>query len=108
MVGPQNPLEFQDVVSTTEKLRPLAEATGGGARRLARAAADAIALPRIVAMQPSPSYSGGDYIGIKRAGASALIGVSQTPLAVGLISLALLLGALVWMWRREGGGGARA
>ena len=26
-VGPDNPVEFQDVVSTTQKLRPLAEAT---------------------------------------------------------------------------------
>lgn len=34
-VGPENPREFQDVVSTTDKLRPLAEATGGTARRLA-------------------------------------------------------------------------
>ena len=34
-VGPDNPLELQEVVSTTEKLRPLAEATGGGVRRLA-------------------------------------------------------------------------
>ena len=61
------------------------------------------ALPRVVAMQPSPSYSGSDYIGVKRAGASALIGVRQTPLAVGFLGLALLLGALVWVWRREGG-----
>ena len=33
-VGPENPLEMQDVVSTPEKLRPLAEATGGRVRRL--------------------------------------------------------------------------
>ena len=103
VVGPQNPVEFQDVVSTPEKLKAFAEATGGGVHRLARGAADAITLPRVVAMQPSPSYSGSDYIGIKRAGASALIGVKQTPLAVGFLGLALLLGALVWVWRREGG-----
>ena len=30
-VGPENPREFQDVVSTTEKLLPLAEAAGGTA-----------------------------------------------------------------------------
>ena len=107
MVGPQNPVEFQDVALNTEKLRPLAEATGGGVRRLARGADDAITPPRVVAMQPSPSYSGSGYIGIKRAGASALIGVTQTPLAVGFLGLALLLGALAWAWRREGGGATR-
>ena len=32
-VGPDNPLEFREVVSTPEKLRPLAEATGGTVRR---------------------------------------------------------------------------
>ena len=106
VVGPQNPVEFQDVVSTPDKLKPLAEATGGGVRRLASRADDPVTLPRIVAMQPSPSYSGSDYIGIKRAGASQLIGVSQTPLAIGFLGLALLLGALVWMWRSEGGRGA--
>jgi hypothetical protein len=107
VVGPQNPVEFQDVVSTPEKLKSLAEATGGGVHRLARGADDPVTLPRVVAMQPSPSYSGSDYIGVKRAGASALIGVRQTPLAVGFLGLALLLGALVWVWRREGGGATR-
>ena len=107
VVGPQNPVEFQDVVSTPDKLKPLAEATGGGVHRLARGADDSVTLPRVVAMQPSPSYSGGDYIGIKRAGASALVGVRQTPLAIGFLGLALLLGALVLVWRREGGGAAR-
>ena len=38
-VGPDNPLEMQDVVSTTEKLRPIAEATGGTVRRLRLGAA---------------------------------------------------------------------
>jgi hypothetical protein len=36
-VGPENPREFQEVVSTTEKLRPLAEATGGTVRRIGTA-----------------------------------------------------------------------
>ena len=33
-VGQENPLEMQDVVSTPEKLKPLAEATGGTVRRV--------------------------------------------------------------------------
>jgi hypothetical protein len=107
VVGPDNPVEFQDVVSTLEKLRPLAEASGGGVRRLARSANDAADVPRLIAMQESPSYSGADYIGVKRTGASELVGVAQTPLAAGFLGLAALLGALVWAWFREGGG-ARA
>ena len=104
VVGPQNPLELQEVVSTTEKLRPLAEATGGGVRRLAARAGDAVAVPRVIAMHEQPSYSGADYIGIERTNASELVGVSRKPLATGFLGLLALLGALVWAWRREGGG----
>ena len=107
VVGPDNPLEFQEVVSTLDKLRPLAEASGGSIRRLARAASDPVDMPRLIAMHESPSYAGADYIGVKRTGASELIGVAQTPLAAGFLGLAALLGALVWVWFREGGG-ARA
>ncbi len=109
VVGPENPLEFQEVVSTLEKLRPLAEASGGSVRRLARRAGDAIEIPRLVSMHESPVYDGADYIGVKRTGASALVGVAETPLAAGFLGLAALLGALIWVWFREGGGarGAR-
>jgi hypothetical protein len=107
VVGPENPLEFQEVVSTLEKLRPLAEASGGSVRRLAQRADDPIDVPRLVSMHPAPSYDGADYIGVKRTGASALIGVAQTPLAAGFLGLAALLGALIWVWAREGGGARR-
>ena len=104
VVGPENPLEFQEVVSTPEKLRPLAEASGGSVRRLSARAGDPIDVPRIVAMHSSPVYAGADYIGVKRTGASELIGVAETPLAAGFLGLAALLGALIWVWFREGGG----
>ncbi len=97
-VGPDNPLEFQEVVSTTERLRPLAEATGGSARRIG----DPANL-RIVGMRESPSYAGSGYLAIKRTGASALIGVSRWPLALGFAGLAALIGALALMWVTEGG-----
>ena len=73
---------MQDVVSTTEKLRPLAEATGGTVRRIA-ASGDAIAMPRVVSLNPAPSYGGGDYIGVKRTGATELIGARSTSLPSG-------------------------
>ena len=103
-VGPDNPLEMQDVVSTMEKLRPIAEATGGGVRRLAAGPGDAIAAPRVVSLNPSPSYSGTDYIGVKRTGSTELIGVRSTSLASGFFGLALLLGMAVAAWLVEGGG----
>ena len=103
-VGPGNPLEMQDVVSTTEKLRPLAEATGGTIRRIAAGSGgDAIAMPRIVSLNPAPSYGGSDYIGVKRTGSTELLGASSTSLATGFLGLAALLGAVIGAWLRESG-----
>ena len=101
-VGPENPLEYREVVSTPEKLRPLAEASGGSVRRIGEAGGSAIHLPRLVAMRDSPVYAGGDYIGIRRTGASIARGIRLAPLAVGLFGLLVLLGALVAAWAWEG------
>ena len=100
-VGPENPREFQDVVSTTDKLRPLAEATGGTARRLATQGDD-VALPRLVAMRESPIYGGADYAGVKRTQASVAVGIGISPLAIGLLGLVALLGSLILAWGWEG------
>src|SRR5208337_2642620 len=101
-VGPDNPLEMRDVVSTPEKLRPIAEATGGTARRLASASGDLV-IPRVVGLNPGVSYGGGDYIGIKRTGSSELIGARSTSLASGFFGLAFLLGAVLAAWLAEAG-----
>jgi hypothetical protein len=101
-VGPANPLELQDVVSTPEKLRPIAEATGGTVRRLAAAGGN-VAIPRVVGLNPGASYGRGDYIGIKRTGSSELIGARSTSLASGFFGLAFLLGAVVAAWLAEAG-----
>jgi hypothetical protein len=106
-VGPANPIEFQEVVSTTEHLAPLAEATGGTVRRLAPHPGDAVAVPNIVAMHSGVSYGGSGYIGVKRTDSSVVVGVASTPLAVGFLGLAALLGALVLAWWREGSSGGR-
>jgi hypothetical protein len=102
-VGPENPLEMRDVVSTTEKLRPVAEATGGSVRRLSSSAADDANVPRIVGLNPAPNYAGRDFAGIKRTGSSELIGARSTSLASGFFGLALLLGAVVAGWLAEAG-----
>jgi hypothetical protein len=35
-IGPANPAEFQDVISTTDRLAPIAEATGGSVQRVSQ------------------------------------------------------------------------
>ena len=101
-VGPANPLEYREVTSTPDRLKPLAEATGGTVRRIGTAGSDAINMPRLVAMRDSPVYGGADFIGIRRTGASLVRGVKLAPLAVGFFGLLALLGAIVGAWAFEG------
>jgi hypothetical protein len=108
-VGPENPREFQEVVSTTEKLRPLAEATGGTVRRIGQAGSSDVSLPRIVAMHDSPVYGGADYAAIKRTDAAQVTGIGVAPLAVGFLGLLVLLASTIAAWVYEGRGrGARS
>jgi hypothetical protein len=100
-VGPDNPIEFQDVLSDTEKLRPIAVATGGTVRRIADAG-DAINVPRIVSQQGVPTFGGSDFIGIKRTDASIVRGVGVMPLALGWSGILALLGVLLATWLYEG------
>jgi hypothetical protein len=107
-VGPENPREFQEVVSTPDKLKPLAEATGGTVRRIGNAENSDVSLPRLVAIGESPVYGGAGYAAIKRVGASEVKGVSVMPLAIGFLGLMALLGSVTAAWLFEGrGGGTR-
>jgi hypothetical protein len=61
-----------------------------------------LTVPRIVSMRPSASYAGNGWLGLKATEASVLNGVDRYPLMIGLLGLALLLGALSLTWYREG------
>ena len=101
-VGPENPREYQEVVSTPDRFRALAEATGGTIRRLASGGRDAISVPRIVAMHEAPTYGGADYLGIRKTGSSIVRGIGLFPVAVGFLGLLILLGSTVAAWAAEG------
>jgi hypothetical protein len=100
-VGPENPREFQEVVSTPDKLRPLIEASGGTIRRISGAAAD-LRLPRFVSMRESPVYGGTDYVGFRRTGSSIVTGIGVAPMAIGFFGLIVLLGGVLLGWLWEG------
>jgi len=100
-VGPVNAPEFADPVSTTEKLKPFAEATGGSVRRISDVSGS-VTLPNIVPVSGSSDASGSDWIGLKTTGDSVLKAVDRVPLFGGFFGLALLLLALGAMWYREG------
>jgi hypothetical protein len=99
-VGPINPKEFSEVTSTTELLRPLAQATGGDARRIVDGSS--IDLPRIVPVRASGIFRGDGWMGVKMRDASVVRGVGVLPIFAGLIGLLLLLGAFAATWLREG------
>ncbi len=99
-VGPVNPKEFSEVTYTPEMLKPLAQATGGDARRVADGSG--IELPRIVPVRASGIFRGDGWMGVKMRDASVVRGVGVLPVFAGLIGLLLLLGAFAATWLREG------
>jgi hypothetical protein len=99
-VGPANPREFAEVTSTTDVLAPLANATGGDARRLETSSG--VSMPRVLAVRSSDTFHGDDWIGVKMRDASVVRGIGVLPVFAGLIGLLLLVGSLAATWLREG------
>ncbi|HZR75397.1 hypothetical protein [Bradyrhizobium sp.] len=99
-VGPTNPKEFSEVTSTTDTLKPLAQATGGDVQRVVNGSS--IDLPRIVPVRASSIFRGDGWMGVKMRDASVVRGVGVLPVFAGLIGLLLLLGAFAATWVREG------
>jgi len=99
-VGPTNPKEFSEVTSTTDMLKPLAQASGGDARRVVDGSS--IELPRIVPVRASSVFRGDGWMGVRMRDASVVKGVGVLPLFAGLIGLLLLLGGFAATWLREG------
>ncbi|EAQ36601.1 hypothetical protein NB311A_15077 [Nitrobacter sp. Nb-311A] len=99
-VGPVNPKEFSEVTSTIDALKPLAQASGGDARRIANGSD--IDVPRIVPVHASSVFRGEGWLGVRMRNASVVRSVGVLPVFAGLIGLLLLLGAFAATWLREG------
>ena len=99
-VGPANPREFQEVTSTTDVLRKVADATGGDARRLDTG--HGLDVPRVLPVRTSSVFKGDDWIGLKMRDVSVVRGIGVLPVFAGLIGLLLLIGSLAATWAREG------
>ncbi|MBR1170829.1 hypothetical protein [Bradyrhizobium liaoningense] len=99
-VGPTNPKEFSEVTSTVDTLKPLTQATGGDAVRVA--AGSSVELPRILPVRSVGMFHGDGWMGVRMRDASVVKGVGVLPIFSGLIGLLLLLGAFAATWVREG------
>ncbi|MCF6320770.1 MAG: hypothetical protein L3J32_03270 [Rhizobiaceae bacterium] len=96
-VGPANPREFAEILSTPDLLAPLLAQTGGSAVRVA-----INDTPRIIPVGATSTTSGNGWIGLRNTNATLLRGVNTLPLFSGLLGLAILLMAMAGMWAREG------
>jgi hypothetical protein len=95
-----NPLEIADLRADPGPLRPLLEGTGGVARFMG--AGTAPVLPELRRVAPGRDVAGAGWIGLRRNGDHTVTGISALPLLPPWLALALVLGAAVAAWRREG------
>ncbi|HEX5454677.1 MAG TPA: hypothetical protein VFX06_12875 [Stellaceae bacterium] len=94
--GPLNPVEFADVRTTADKLKPLATASGGGVFWVGDGK-----IPEVRRVSPGRAASGYDWIGIRQNGDYVVTGFRETPLFPAIAALILAIGLLVAAWRRE-------
>jgi hypothetical protein len=95
--GALNPIELADVRATDEKLKPAAQATGGGLFWVGPGT-----LPDIRRVAPERGSSGRNWLGFRANGDYIVTGVKELPLLPGLVALLLVLGTFIAAWRREG------
>jgi hypothetical protein len=101
LIGPANPREFTDVLSTFDRLAPIVSASGGHSGRMVGTDGK-IDVPRLVPIRSGRAMSGRDWMGIRMTDASVLKGVDRLPLISGFLGLAILLGLTAMTWYREG------
>ncbi|MEO0784669.1 MAG: hypothetical protein AAFY10_03155 [Pseudomonadota bacterium] len=97
--GPANPKEYADLQSTTEVLRPLADATRAGVIRIGTNGEN---VPDIRRVGRSGSASGSGWIGLRERDAYVVRSSTSRPLLPGIAAALALMLFLLVAWRREG------
>jgi hypothetical protein len=105
--GVEDAREMSEVTATDEKLRPLADQTGGGVfwtrgAGLLSSATSGVDLPRISMLANARVLAGSGWLGLKDREAFVTRGVKLIPMFTGLLALAALLALLAATWWREG------
>jgi hypothetical protein len=105
--GVEDAREMSEVTATDEKLRPLAEATGGGVfwtrgGGLLGNLGSGVDLPRISMLTNARVLAGSGWLGLKDREAFVTRGVKLIPMFTGFLALAALLTLLAATWWREG------
>jgi hypothetical protein len=100
-VGAVDAPEFKAMISTTETLKPLADATKGSVHRVADNSGR-VALPDILPVRGDIRVADEDRMLIRMTDETVLKGVNTLPLFAGFAGLAALLLAFSALWWREG------
>jgi hypothetical protein len=93
--GPLNPREVADMRATDEILKPYVEATHGGIQWLSDG------IPQLRAVDEGSTAAGSGWFGITRRGAYRVTSVDSEELLPPWLALALVIGAVLFAWRRE-------
>ncbi len=106
LAGIDDPKEMSEVVATDEKMKPIADATGGGVfwtrGNSLLSSATAVDLPRISMLSNARVLAGSGWMGLKDREAFVTKGVKVTPMFNGLAALTALLALVALAWWREG------
>ena len=104
--GVEDPREMSEVTATDQKMKPIADATGGGVFWTKPsgllASATEIDVPRISMMSAAKVMAGSDWLGLKDRQAYLTRGVKMTPMFTGFAALSALLALIALAWWREG------
>ena len=102
--GVEDPREMSEVTATDSKMKPIADATGGGVfwTRTASGAATDVDVPRISMMSAAKVMAGSGWLGLKDRQAYLTRGVKLTPMFTGFAALSALLALIALAWWREG------
>jgi putative glutamine amidotransferase len=105
--GVEDAREMSEVTATDEKLRPIADQTGGGVfwtrgGGLLASTTSGVDLPRISMLANARVLAGSGWMGLKDREAFVTRGVKLIPMFTGFLALSALLALLAATWWREG------
>jgi len=95
-LGALNPLEFQDLRASAEKIAPVAAASGGGIHWIN------VRLPDFRRTRPERDSHGDGWVGLVANQSFVVTGLAQVSLLPGYLVMILVLAALMAAWYREG------
>ena len=106
--GIEDPREMSEVTATEDKMKPLAEQTGGGVfwtksgGLLASSDPASVTVPRVTLLSSARVLAGSGWMGLKDREAYVTRGVKLTPMFTGFLALSALLVLIALAWWREG------